>query len=293
MTVKDSAFTDNYSKGLWWDVSNYDVKVINCALDNNEENGVVFEIGAQGILANCTIVGSGTHGVLILDNTGVRIWNCTIANSGRLKGLVYDGKNPRHLKVYSDTRRVMDSPPYAPGTGTYPGYGRDSRQPLPDPTMNNWLIQSFEMKNCVISHGTTYTAGQLQFAYLPIEDLQKSQNASRDWTDYGISSNGNLLNRSATSEPVWAFLLPGAGTAQAILQGSSALANWRTTTGQDSTSVEVIGAPVVEADGRLTTSAAGLYGKGGAQCPAVPLPGDIATLIGKPTNDRHVGVYAG
>lgn len=284
VTVKDCAFTDNFTKGVWWDVSNYDVKVINCNLNNNEENGVVMEISRGGIIANCTVVGSGTHGVLILDSHAVRLWNLTIVNSGRLKGNAFDANSPRHLKVYSDDRRVVDSPPGSPGTGTYPGYGRDSRQPVGDPTMNNWLIQAFEMKNCVLAPGTN----QLQFAYLPIEDLQKNQSASRNWTDYGISSNGNLFNRAATNDPSWAFLLPGAVTAQTIL---TTLASWRTTTGQDAASVEVVGASVVDAGGWLTPTAAALYARGGSACPAVPLPADIAALIGKPVNDRHVGAY--
>lgn len=285
--IKDCAFTDNFTKGVWCDVSNYDVTVVNCALDRNEENGVVFEIGAKGLLANCTINGSGTHGVLILDNTGVRIWNCTIWNSGRLKGNVYDGNNPRALKVYSDDRRVVDSPPGSPGTGTYPNYGRDARQAVGDPSMNNWLIEDFEMKNTIIAPGVNV----LQFAFLPIEDLQKNQSQSRNWTEYGINTNGNLYNRLSTTSPAWVFLLPGAGTDQTIIQGASAMTTWRTTTGQDAQSREVVGASVIGADGWLTPAAKALYAKGGAQCPAVALPSDVAALIHKPVGDQHVGAY--
>ncbi len=284
--IKDCDFTHNYTKGLWWDVSCYDTRVINCALDYNEESGVVFELGAKGLLANCTITNSGIHGVIILDYHAVDIWNCTFANNGTWRGRVFDGSQPRDIKAYCDDRRLVDSPPGGPGTGTYPNYGRDPRQVVPDTTMNNWLIQSITVRNCI------FAPGDKQFAYFPIEDLQKNQNQSRNWTDYGIVSNGNLFNRLSTSNPSWAFLLPGAGTAQTIFQGANALASWRSTTSQDASSIEVVGPSVCGVDGWLTAPNKALYGKGGAQCPAVALPADIAAAIGVPTGDRHVGAYS-
>lgn len=281
--VKDSDFTYNYTKGIWFDVSCYDTRIVNTALDYNEECGAVFEIGAKGLLANCTITNSGIHGVIILDYHAVDIWNCTFANNGTWRGRVYDGSSPRDIKVFCDDRRLVDSPPGGPGTGTYPGYGRDSRQAVGDSTMNNWLIQSITVRNCI------FAPGDKQFAYLPIEDLQSPQ---RNWPDWGIVSNGNLFNRLSVSNPSFAFLLPG-GTSQAqnIFQGSGALASWRSTTSQDASSIEVIGSSVCGADGWLTAANKALYGKGGAQCPAVALPADIATAIGVPTGDRHVGAY--
>lgn len=274
----------NWTCGFWADVSNYDVKVVNTALDSNESYGAVFEIGAKGLLANCTVTGNGSHGLVVLDTHDVSVWNCVFAGNGRLRNLVYDGRNPRNMKIYSDDRRVVDSPPGSPGQGEYPSYGRDPRQPVPDPTMNNWLIQAFELKNCIVA------AGDLQFAYLPVEDLQGNSGRSRNWTDYGLRSNGNLFNRVSASSPSWAFLLPGAGpgSAQTIQTTVSA---WRSTTGQDLASVEVIGPSVVDTDGWLTPTHRANYGKGGALCPAVPLPADVAALIGKPVGDRHVGPY--
>lgn len=280
--IKDSDFTHNWTKGVWFDVSCYNTNVINCALDDNEENGAVFEIGAKALVANCTITNTGTHGIVVLNNNDVRIWNCTFSNSGALRNQVYEGNSPRHLKVYSDDRRLVDSPPGGPGQGEYPNYGRDSRQPVGDPTMNNWLIESFEMKNCVLA------TGNLQFAYLPIEDLQKNSSRSRNWTEYNIASNGNLYNRLATNNPSWAFLLPGAGTAQTIVFN---LANWRTITSQDLGSAEVTGQSVCDATGQLTAPNKALYAKGGSQCPAVALPADVALAIGVPVGDRHVGAY--
>ena len=283
--VKDCDFTHNYTKGVWWDVSCYDVRVVNCALDYNEEAGAVFEIGAKGLLANCTLTYNGIHGLIILNYHAVDIWNCTFAGNGTWRGRVFDGNHPRDIKAFSDNRRVVDSPPGGPGTGTYPGYGRDSRQPMPDPTMNNWLIQSITVRNCI------FAPGDKQFAYFPVEDLQKSNSQSREWTDYGIVSNGNLFNRLATNNPAWAFLIPHAGTTQTIFQGANALTQWRSTTGQDASSIEIIGPSVCAPDGWLTTPNKALYGKGGAQCPAVALPADIAALVGVPTGDRHVGAY--
>lgn len=284
IVVKDSDFSHNYTKGLWWDQSCYDVRVTNCALDYNEESGAVFEIGAKVLLANCTITNSGIHGVIVLNNNGVDIWNCTFANNGTWRGRVFDGSQPRDIKAYSDDRRLVDSPPGGPGTGTYPNYGRDSRQPVGDSTMNNWLIQSITVRNCI------FAPGDKQFAYLPVEDLQSPQ---RNWTDWGIISNGNLFNRLSTSNPSFAFLLPG-GTAQAqnIYQGANALVQWRSVCGQDANSIEVVGPSVCGADGWLTAPNKALYGKGGAQCPAVALPADVAAAIGVPTGDRQVGAYS-
>lgn len=282
--LKDCDFTHNYTKGVWWDESCYDTRVINTALDYNEECGAVFEIGAKGLLANCTLTYNGIHGAIILNNHAVDIWNCTFAGNGTWRGRIFDGASPRDIKTFCDDRRLVDSPPGGPGTGTYPNYGRDPRQAVGDVTMNNWLMQSYTVRNCI------FAPGDKQFAYLPIEDLQSPQ---RNWPDWGIISNGNLFNRLSTSNPSWAFLLPG-GTAQAqnIFAGSGALASWRSTTGQDASSIEVVGPSVCGADGWLTAPNKALYGKGGAQCPAVALPADIAAAIGVPTGDRHVGAYS-
>lgn len=290
VTVRDSDFTYNNCTALWWDVSNYDVKVISSALDWNEISGPVFEIGAKALLANCTITHSGTYAFVALDQHDVRVWNCTFSHTGRLRGQVWpDGNSPRDTRIYADNRRLMDSPPYGPGTGLYPGYGRDNRQSQPDATMNNWLPQSNEIKNCI------FAPGDKQFAYISIEDLQKAQNESRDWTEWGIVSDGNLFNRLpapwTSSNPQWAFLLPGTGNNQTIIQNLSAFATWKSTTGQDGNSREVIGPSVCGEDGWLTPEAKALYGRGGAECPAVPLPADIAALIGQPVGDRHVGAY--
>ena len=47
VTIKDSSFCDNYCFGLWWDVSNYDIKVLQIKARNV---GIARGTGAQWLL---------------------------------------------------------------------------------------------------------------------------------------------------------------------------------------------------------------------------------------------------
>lgn len=282
ITIKDGSFSYNYTKGVWFDVSNYNCDVLNCSLDFNEQFGIVYEIGSVGVVANCTITNTGKDGILWHDQHDLQIWNCVFRNNGRLRNQITDSANPRNIKVYQDNRRLVNSP--ADG-GVYPNYGRDPRQPVPDPTMNNWLIEKMTVCNNILDQGN------LQFAYMPVEDLQKNEGYSRDFTQYGYTGNGNLYCRASTANPAngWAWLRPGAGTAQEVV---TTFTRWKAVNGgQDTNSVEVIGAAVTDANGWLTPAAAAIYGDGGTAPVGIPIPAAIAAKIGVPAGTVHVGPF--
>ena len=272
--------SDGWTKGFWTDVSCYLVDIVNTRMANNEQFGLVAEISAKHRLINCTILNTGKDGFLWHDSNDTEMWHCAVKGSGRLKGQIYDSNNPRGIKVYQDNRRVQDSP--ADG-GVYPNYGRDNRQTLATNTteQNNFLIEKMTIYNNVFDQGTS-----LQFAYFPIEDLQKAQSNSRDISAYGLLSGGNILSRVSTTNPTWGWLAPGVGNTQTIV---TSLSQWRTVSGQDASSVEVLGTSPTNVNGILISR--DQWAAGGSKAVTTQaLPADIAALIGVAPGNYPPGI---
>ncbi|MCD9155436.1 right-handed parallel beta-helix repeat-containing protein, partial [Aeromicrobium duanguangcaii] len=127
--IKDSVFSNNHANGIWFDVSNHDIKIWNNDVSGNSDDGVILELSQKLQVINNRIVGNGVQGLFLLDSGDAQIWNNTIIGG-------------------TDPVRIHDTPRNAKDLNSAP-YGYDPRQPKPDPTVT-WEVFNIEMKNNVI-----------------------------------------------------------------------------------------------------------------------------------------------
>ena len=250
VTVTNSATLDNLGSGLWFDESVYDATVIGNDSVGNTRNGISFEISSKAVFADNLLARNGTTGLKINNAQHVSIWNNTIAgNKGRPVWLVQDDR------VASD----LSTP------------GHDPRQALPDPTVT-WILGPVTVKNNIL-------AGSGANCMLCGQDTA----LLRSGETIGITADGNVYNRPATTSPTWVATWPSGATNPHVYTTVSA---FRTAKKQESTGAEFTGASVLDAAYR-PTSALQLVEPVTAQ----PLDGTIATLTGRTAGERHLGAW--
>ena len=79
--ITDSVFSQNYANGIWFDVSNYDVKLINNDVIGNTDDGVIWELSEKLLMVNNRLIDNGVQGLFFLDAGLANIWNNTITGS--------------------------------------------------------------------------------------------------------------------------------------------------------------------------------------------------------------------
>ncbi len=85
ISVKKSAFVNNYGRGPWFDESSYDLTFADNDVVNNSCHGVMFELSDQAKIVNNLIANNGEKGMIIQDSGNVAIWNNTfVGNVGSL-----------------------------------------------------------------------------------------------------------------------------------------------------------------------------------------------------------------
>lgn len=251
ITVKDSVFSDNLSTGLWFDESVYNATVTGNDVQRNTGNGIAYEISAEALIADNLITGNAATGLKVNNASEIDVWNNTIVgNSGRPVWFVQDSR------VASD----LSAP------------GHDPRQTLPDPTVT-WLLGPLTIKNNIIGGATSANC------ILCVED----GSLLRTPAQIGITSDGNVLYRTAATAPTWLSTWPrGARTATV----STTLAAHRLATGQDTHSLEFTGAAPVDATYRPTPALTAQQGT-----VAQPLSAAAARSTGYPAGERHLGAW--
>ena len=185
VVIRDSVFSGNYANGIWFDVSNYDVQLINNDVIDNTDDGVIWELSEKLLMVNNRLINNGVQGLFFLDAGLAEIWNNTITGS--------------QVPVrFHDTNRNAVDLNSAP-------YGYDSRRPKPDPTVT-WVVHGINMRNnivgdmkggwcallCVLNDTDNRPAGQM------------------------VSMDGNLYQRTTATNPSallkWATSTKGAET---------------------------------------------------------------------------------
>lgn len=263
--MQECVVSNNYGKGLWLDESVYDMKIVSCNFNDNEQRGVVVELCGNLVFANNQVCNNGYDGLVVFNvSPSVEIWNNTIVGNGRLSAVRTAFKNARNLTFYSDERQPMLSN----------SVGRDARYAFPDPDGMTWTITQSVVKNNVIAKVT----GQ---AVLAVEDYNKNTGTARSWTAYGLSWDGNFYNW--VTAPQYPWLVPNAGSAGETVM--STLTAVRSTLSQEANSTLVTGSDALNPDYSLLAS------HGAAHNKALPLPAAIATLVGKPADTRYVGAW--
>ena len=250
VTVTDSSFSGNYGPGFWEDESNYDSVLKNSTFSDNTGYGISLEISAKAVVIDNLIARNQAEGLKVNNTSDVRVWNNTfLANVGR------------PIWLAQDERRNTD-----------PNYEAvDKRQPFPDPTMP-WTLGPVSLRNNVIAQGSG-TSNCL----LCVEDYSGESSAEQ----MGISSNGNVYQRQSTGNPRWlAVWSTGPGDPQVF----DTLSEFTQATGQEQRGKEYVGGQAVDSSGRLTSAVSNAT----AQI-AVPLPADLAAIVGQPTGTLHLG----
>ena len=249
LVVRDSTFRNNYGPGTWTDQSVYNVTFVSNNVIDNAGAGLFLEISALATVANNLIVGNGRDGVEVNNTSNVRIYNNTILDNGRSVNVVQDSRTPANSS-----------------------WGRDSRQPFPDPTMT-WLNGPATVRNNVLGQPASGNC------VLCVEDYTFVRSAAQ----IGVSSSSNMYNRLSAGTPSWLVVWSrGAGNPAVY----TTLDAFRTATGQESRSIEYTGSSQVSRDGTLSSTA-----RSAAPTVGTAVPSDILTLVGQPAGTTGVGVW--
>jgi hypothetical protein len=204
ITVTDSEFRGNDGTGLWFDESDYNVRVTGNTIADNTDDGLIFELSSILYAADNKITGNRSQSVFVIDSDKVKLWNNTITGS----------QVP--IRV-SETDRDA-------ATGTY---GFDKRQPRPDPTMT-WETGQIDIKNNLISD---VVKGNNWCGMLCVYDHDKKLTAEQ----MGVTLNGNFYERSDTAAPS-AVIRWASGSRGAV--NYNTLSTFRSSTGQETAGVE-------------------------------------------------------
>lgn len=253
VAVTDSAFVSNRGNGLWFDESVYDMTITGNDIIGSAGNGLVVELSATAVVANNVIMRSERDGILISDSGHVDVWNNTLAG------------NLRSINIVQGTRRASNL--------SLPGH--DTRQKLPDPTVT-WITEDIQISNNVFADGT----GK---CILCVEDYSHQRSAAQ----MNIRSNGNVFQRTGTTQPTWAVVW-SRGTGNPAVYTS--VPAFTTETGWDADSLALDGtpalAPTSENPSALAPGVESLVSS-----VAQPLDASIAALVGQAAGSRQLGAW--
>ncbi|MGJ1512118.1 right-handed parallel beta-helix repeat-containing protein [Clavibacter sepedonicus] len=249
--VVDSAFLRSAGNGLWFDESVFDATVAGNDVLANTGNGIVFELSAQLSFVDNVAAGNGAAGLWIDDSGHAQVWANTFS------------ANRRDVDIAQGTRRAANL-----GEA-----GHDPRQPLPDPTVT-WIVTDIQVADNVMQ-------GSTGNALLAVEDHSHERSA----TQMGITTAGNAYQRDIASSPRWAIVWARGPGDPAVHDTVAAFAQ---ATGNDRTSLDVVGRKVLGSGWRLTAEVAAQQAT-----VAVAVPADVAALRGVATGARVIGASAG
>ncbi|WP_306453488.1 right-handed parallel beta-helix repeat-containing protein [Clavibacter capsici] len=249
--VLDSDFQRNAGNGLWFDESVHGITLTGNDVLDNTGAGIVLELSASATVADNVIARSGEEGLWIENSGHIGVWNNTFT------------ANDRDIDI-SQGDRIATNLATA---------GHDPRQKLPDPTVT-WVVTDITISNNVLQ-------GSTGNALLAVEDHTHKRSAAQ----MGVRASGNVYQRDRADSPGWAVVW-SRGPGNPAVYGT--LAAFRDATGNDRTSVEVIGRRVLGSDLRITGEIASLQSR-----VAVGVPALIGSLTGIVTGSRVVGATAG
>lgn len=168
-TVKNVETRNNLGTGIWFDVSCYNMTIVNNVSSGNRKHQIEVEVSDRGIIANNVATG-GESGIILFNSGNFKVFNNEVGGS-TLFGII----------LSQDERRQASA-------GLYP-YARDPRAPIPDPTVP-WLTRNIVVSNNVFGNG-----GYFQFYALD----KKTAIGVNSWN---VTINGNLFNaRLARTDP--------------------------------------------------------------------------------------------
>jgi len=174
VVIRDSAFDDNDSTGLWVDVSSQNVTVVRNVARRNARHGLFVEISDQVIVASNLVTDNVNMGLRIAGTTNARIWNNTFVDNLETQ-----------IGVYETARTNEDAAEYATGI--------------------TWDTHNVQIRNNILS-----TSVSTRLALLHTGDW----NSPKRWlaSDMISALDGNVYARTTTTLPpnvvYWANLTP-------------------------------------------------------------------------------------
>jgi trimeric autotransporter adhesin len=234
----------NIGPGYWLDESVRHGVITNSVMHNNAGHGMSLELSDDMTVVGNVIRDNGRFGVKINNTSTVRVWNNTVV------------RNDRPINIVQDARRGSDlSTP-----------GHDPRYP----GALSWINGPVDVHNNVLSARTG-------ICLMCVEDYSKEFTAEQ----LGVTTNHNVYQRDTSTSPQYvAVWSRGAGNPAVY----SDLPAFRTGTGQETTSLYLLGTPAADAEGRVTAAVVDAAGS-----TAAPLSAELADLIGVPEGSRMLG----
>ncbi len=249
--IRNNVVQDGYANGIWFDISSYNVTIVDNLTRRNERNGIYVEITGSSIVASNVSTGNGQAGIKLSGATDARVYNNTVADNATYQ-----------LSVFDD--------------------GRDNTDPTKIALGITWNTANNELVNNILAAPDTGSVGPLVFT----EDLDEPK--SVDAATMITVMDANVYARATPLTPdmlaLWTRVAPELASGYADLPALQAAL------GDDGTSIEytdysvspVFTDPANGDYSLLATSPA--VGSGNA------LPDDIAAAIGvAPTTTPNRG----
>ncbi len=241
--VKGNVAANNYSNGVWFDVSSYDATVVDNFAQQNFRNGIYIEITGTSIVASNLSVLNGQGGLKLSGATNARVYNNTLANNQQYQ-----------LSVHDD--------------------GRDNTDPAEIALGITWNTADNTFANNILSAPLGGSSGPLLYT----EDLDKPKSVDASTMITGMDHD--VFARSSAGRPsvlvLWTRIAPRP------LSKYPTLAAFQAATGYEAGAIDYTGyttSPIFvnEQQGNYSLRPGSpLLGSG------TPLPSDIASAVGVP-----------
>lgn len=288
VTLRNSILRDSRCKGMWFDMSVYDMQVYNNDFLRLKDTCAFFEISGTGICANNLFVDCPAEAIKVNNTDNMEVWNNTIVNCGSLaQRLTPDTSNlgngdRRPLAVYQEYRRPANT-----------SYGLDGRYPLGNSmytTYMTWQINDITIHNNIVADTPSNA-----YAIFCIDDQQiQSGGTNQLLASYGAVMNGNVFHWTtapSTTFP-YPYIFPPTTIGSSTPIVYSTHSAMTSATGLNSNGTEInpkssgtSNASPVDSSYRVTSGQAGLHTN------AVGLSSTIATLVGQSSGTKHAGAW--
>ena len=249
------------------------VAVTTSAFLRNDGNGLWFDESVyNGTVTGNDIIGNTGNALVLEISAKFEVADNVVANNTLVGILVSDTASvhmwnntitgaSRPIKVAQGDRRASNL--------ATPGH--DPRQVLPDPTMT-WIVTDIVIRNNIIANST----GNL---VLGVEDYGHISTAEQ----MGVTTNGNVYQRSSASTPAWLVAWSrGVGNPAVYFT----VAGFTAATGQESRSLGLDGSAALIGISQPTAAVINAI-----PSVALPLPADVAGLVGRATGTLNLGAW--
>lgn len=288
ITLRNSILRDSNGKGMWFDMSVYDMKVYNNDFLRLKDSATFFEVSGTGICANNLFVDCPSEAIKIVNTDNMEVWNNTIVNCASLaERMTPDTANlgnsdRRAVAVYQEPRRPTNS-----------AYNLDGRYPVSDPmytTYMTWQINDIAIHNNIVA-----SIPSNAYAIFSIDDQQVQQGATNQLLSaYGAVMDGNVFHwaTAPTTTFPYPYIFPAATIGSSTPVVYSTHAAMASATGLNTNGTEInpkgsglSNASPLDASYRVTAGQATLHTK------AVALSSTVAALIGQTAGSKRAGAW--